>query len=152
MDQKRLFDLIPYQISKYNKEVALSRKQDGQWITYSSRDLKSIVDSLSLGFLAKGIKSEDKVAIISDNRPEWNFIDLALQQIGAISVPMYPTISSEDYAYIFGHASVKMIFAGDQTIFEKAKEAAKGQDIFTFDKLNGAAHWEEVMKLGEDGD
>ncbi|MCR9083983.1 MAG: AMP-binding protein, partial [Cyclobacteriaceae bacterium] len=105
MDLKRLFDLIPYQISKYNKEVALSRKQDGQWITYSSRDLKSIVDSLSLGFLAKGIKSEDKVAIISDNRPEWNFIDLALQQIGAISVPMYPTISSEDYAYIFGHAS-----------------------------------------------
>jgi Long-chain acyl-CoA synthetases (AMP-forming) len=152
MDLKRLFDLIPYQISKYNKEVALSRKQDGQWITYSSRDLKSIVDSLSLGFLAKGIKSEDKVAIISDNRPEWNFIDLALQQIGAISVPMYPTISSEDYAYIFGHASVKMIFAGDQTIFEKAKEAAKGQEIFTFDKLDGAAHWEEVMKLGEDGD
>ncbi len=152
MDLKRLFDLIPYQISKYNKEVALSRKQDGQWITYSSRDLKSIVDSLSLGFLAKGIKSEDKVAIISDNRPEWNFIDLALQQIGAISVPMYPTISSEDYAYIFGHASVKMIFAGDQTIFEKAKEAAIGQEIFTFDKLDGAAHWEEVMKLGEDGD
>lgn len=152
MDLKRLFDLIPYQISKYNKEVALSRKQDGQWITYSSRDLKSIVDSLSLGFLAKGIKSEDKVAIISDNRPEWNFIDLALQQIGAISVPMYPTISSEDYAYIFGHASVKMIFAGDQIIFEKAKEAAKGQEIFTFDKLDGAAHWEEVMKLGEDGD
>lgn len=152
MDLKRLFDLIPYQISKYNKEVALSRKQDGQWITYSSRDLKSIVDSLSLGFLAKGIKSEDKVAIISDNRPEWNFIDLALQQIGAISVPMYPTISSEDYAYIFGHASVKMIFAGDHTIFEKAKEAAKGQEIFTFDKLDGAAHWEEVMKLGEDGD
>lgn len=152
MDLKRLFDLIPYQISKYNKEVALSRKQDGQWITYSSRDLKSIVDSLSLGFLAKGIKSEDKVAIISDNRPEWNFIDLALQQIGAISVPMYPTISSEDYAYIFGHASVKMIFAGDQTIFEKAKEAAIGQEIFTFDKLDGAAHWEEMMKLGEDGD
>jgi long-chain acyl-CoA synthetase len=152
MDLKRLFDLIPYQISKYNKEVALSRKQDGQWITYSSRDLKAIVDSLSLGFIAKGIKSDDKVAIISDNRPEWNFIDLALQQIGAISVPMYPTISSEDYAYIFGHASVKMIFAGDQIIFEKAKEAARGQEIFTFDKLDGASHWEEVMKLGEDGD
>ncbi|NVK49715.1 MAG: long-chain fatty acid--CoA ligase [Cyclobacteriaceae bacterium] len=152
MDLQRLFDLIPYQIATYDKEVALSRKVDGEWKSYSSRDVKQIVDNLSLGFLAKGIGRDDKVAIISENRPEWNFIDLALQQIGAISVPMYPTISSEDYAYIFGHASVKMIFVGDATIYEKANHAAKGQEIYCFDKLDGVTHWEAVMDFGEDGD
>ncbi|NVJ87504.1 MAG: long-chain fatty acid--CoA ligase [Algoriphagus sp.] len=152
MNLQRLFDLIPYQITTYDKEVALSRKEDGEWKTYSSRDLKKIVDSLSLGFLAKGIERDDKVAIISENRPEWNFIDLALQQIGAISVPMYPTISSEDYAYIFGHAAVKMIFVGDATIYEKANQAAKGQEIYSFDQLAGVSHWESIMDFGENGD
>ncbi|TFV95703.1 long-chain fatty acid--CoA ligase [Algoriphagus kandeliae] len=152
MDLQRLFDLIPYQIATYDKEVALSRKMDGEWKTYSSRDVKQIIDNLSLGFLAKGIGRDDKVAIISENRPEWNFIDLALQQIGAISVPMYPTISSEDYAYIFGHASVKIIFVGDATIYEKANQAAKGQEIFSFDQLEGVSHWEAIMGFGENGD
>jgi long-chain acyl-CoA synthetase len=92
MQISRLFDLINYQIANFDKEVALAQKIDGNWKTYSSRDLKKIVDNLSLAFLESGIASDDKVAIISNNRPEWNFIDLALQQIGAISVPMYPTI------------------------------------------------------------
>ncbi|RPA67649.1 long-chain fatty acid--CoA ligase [Cyclobacteriaceae bacterium YHN15] len=153
MQISRLFDLINYQIATFDKEVALANKIDGNWKTYSSRDLKKIVDNLSLAFLQTGIDKDDKVAIISNNRPEWNFIDLALQQIGAISVPMYPTISADDYNYIFNHAEVKKIFVGDVEIFEKAVEGSKGMDvqIVSFDKIEGCDYWEDFMALGEGG-
>jgi long-chain acyl-CoA synthetase len=119
MKLTRLFDLIAYQISTYDKKLALARKENGAWITYSSRDVKEIVDNLSLAFIASGLVPGDKVAIISENRPEWNFVDLALQQVGVISVPMYPTISSGDYAYIFEHADVKLIFVGIKSFMKK---------------------------------
>lgn len=153
MQINRLFDLIPYQISKYDKEVALARKDSGQWRTYSSRDLKRIVDNLSLAFIKSGIGRDDKVAIISNNRPEWNFVDLAVQQIGAISVPMYPTITADDYNYIFNHAGVKKIFVGDQEIYEKAVEGSQGMDvqILSFDQIAGCDHWEAFMLSGEGG-
>jgi long-chain acyl-CoA synthetase len=153
MQISRLFDLINYQIANYDKEDALAQKINGHWKKYSSRDLKSIVDNLSLAFLKSGIHQDDKVAIISNNRPEWNFIDLALQQIGAISVPMYPTISADDYNYIFNHAEVKKVFVGDEEILEKAKEASKNMDvqIFSFDKISGCDYWEDFMLSGESG-
>lgn len=151
MELTRLFDLIPHQISTYDKTVALARKENGNWKTYSSRDLKRIVDNLSLAFLSSGINSGDKVAIISENRPEWNFVDLALQQIGAISVPMYPTITSQDYAYIFDHAEVKMIFCGDWEIYSKAASVAGDRVIYSFDHLASVAHWSILEKKGESG-
>ena len=152
MQLTRLFDLIPYQISKYNKEVAFARKDNGVWRTYSSQEVKKIIDNLSLAFLSQGVTEGNKVAIISENRPEWNFIDLALQQIGAISVPMYPTITSEDYAYIFNHAEVKMIFVGDQIIFDKAAQVAEDRKIYSFDHLEGVEHWSSLKEKGESGD
>jgi long-chain acyl-CoA synthetase len=152
MELTRLFDLIPYQIQKFNKEIAFSRKEEGVWKTYSSKEVQDIIDELSLGFLAQGIQAGEKVAIISENRPEWNFIDLALQQIGVISVPMYPTITVTDYSYIFDHAEVKLIFAGDQTIYDKALQAGKGRKIYTFDRLPEVAHWTEVQAEGKPGD
>ncbi|GAB3227064.1 long-chain fatty acid--CoA ligase [Algoriphagus aestuariicola] len=152
MDLNRLFDLIPYQISKYDKTVALGHKEDEVWKTYSSKDLKRIVDNLSLGLLASGLSAGEKVAIISENRPEWNFVDFALQQIGAISVPVYPTITTEDYAYIFDHAEVKMLFVGDQTIYSKASEVAAGRSIYSFDLIDGVDHWHMLEQLGETGD
>ncbi|WP_076498809.1 AMP-dependent synthetase/ligase [Belliella pelovolcani] len=153
MQINRLFDIINYQIATYDKEVAFAEKKDGTWKTYSSKDLKSIVDNLSLGFLAEGINTGDKVAIISDNRPQWNFIDLALQQIGAISVPMYPTISADDYKYIFEHAEVKMAFVGNEEIFSKAKIAVEGTSIelYAFDQITGCNYWEEISQKGESG-
>jgi long-chain acyl-CoA synthetase len=152
MELTRLFDLIPYQIQKFNKEIAFSRKEEGVWKTYSSKEVQDIIDELSLGFLAQGIQAGDKVAIISENRPEWNFIDLACQQIGVISVPMYPTITVADYAYIFDHAEVKVIFAGDKTIYDKAFQAGNGRKIYTFDRLSEVAHWTEVQAAGKPGD
>lgn len=152
MKLTRLFDLIPHQISTYDKEVALARKEEGIWKTYSSRELKRIVDNLSLAFITSGINPGEKVAIISENRPEWNFVDLALQQIGAISVPMYPTITSDDYAYIFDHAEVKMIFVGDKEIYTKAAEVAADRQLYSFDQIKGVEHWSALEQKGELGD
>ena len=153
MQITRLFDLINFQIATYDKQVALAQKVNGSWKTYSSRDLKKIVDNLSLAFLRSGIDKDDKVAIISDNRPEWNFIDLALQQIGAVSVPMYPTISADDYNYIFHHAEVKKVFVGINEIYLKAVEGSKNLDvqIVSFDKIKDCDYWEDFMSTGESG-
>ncbi|MEN2280720.1 long-chain fatty acid--CoA ligase [Algoriphagus sp. SE2] len=148
----RIFDLISYQISEYDKEIALAFKENEVWVTYSSREVKKIVDNLSLAFLNAGISGGDKVAIISQNRPEWNFIDLGLQQIGAISIPMYPTITSEDFRYIFEHAEVKMIFVGDEEIYEKAKNVAGERKIYSFLKMKGVNFWKDFMISGENGD
>ncbi len=152
MTPSRLFDLVDYQISEYDKEVSLARKEKDKWITYSSRKLKEIADNLSLAFLKAGIGKGDKIALISQNRPEWNFVDVALQQIGAISVPMYPTITAEDYAYIFDHAEVQMIVVGDPEIYDKAKNVAAGRKILSFDRLDGVENWEEFMNTGISGD
>lgn len=152
MEPSRLFDLISYQIVTYDKEIALSKKEDGVWKSFSSREVKEITDNLSLAFLKSSVKSGEKIAIISNNCPEWNFVDLALQQIGAISVPIYPTITSADYEYIFEHAEVKMIFAGDEAIYEKAKAAAGDRLIYSFEKLEGAIFWEDLLAIGVNED
>src|SRR6188508_2358893 len=123
MTATRLFDLIPQQIAKYPKDDALATKENGTWITYSSVRVQEIIDTVSIGFIKMGLQKDDKVAIISPNRPEWNFIDLGLQQIGAVSVPIYPTLTVEDYRYIFDDAEVKMVFVYDEPLFVKAAQA-----------------------------
>ena len=96
----RVFDLLP-QYQQLHKSDLFNIKRDGEWRHYSSSELLEIINKTALGLLALKIKPGDKVAIISANRPEWNFIDFAIQIIGGVSVPMYPTITVEDYAYIF---------------------------------------------------
>lgn len=152
MNPTRLFDLISNQISLYDKEIALATKEKGSWVTYSSRDVKEITDTLSLAFLKADIGSNDKVAIISNNRAEWNFVDLALQQVGAISVPIYPTITSNDFKYIFEHAEVKMIFVGDDEIFQKVIKVGGERPIYSFDKLKGVTYWREFLETGKNQD
>lgn len=155
MNPSRLFDLLTLQKEKYNLEKAISAKQDGKWVNYSTDDVIRIVNETSIGLQAIGIGKEDKVAIISDNRPEWNFIDLAVQQIGAISVPMYPTITIDDFNYIFDHSETKLVFVGNEELYKKATEGAKGlniQEIYTFDKVSGAKNWREVLDLGKGKD
>lgn len=151
MTATRLFDLIPQQIARYPKDDALATKENGTWITYSSARVQEIIDQVSIGFIKSGLKKDDKVAIISPNRPEWNFIDLGLQQIGAVSVPIYPTLTVEDYRYIFDDAGVKMVFAYDEALYTKACEAAQGSTsnpaVYTLQDVKGAKNWKEITAL-----
>lgn len=154
MEFKRLFDLLEYQVKNFPKEDALACKISGNWKKYSSQDYATIADQLSTGLLKLGIKKDDKVAIVSPNRPEWNFVDIALQQIGAVSVPVYPTNTVENYNFIFTDAEVKLIFAADQELYDKAKEAVIGissvREIYSFDHIDGVKNWNEIKTLGEE--
>ncbi|MGB0524353.1 MAG: AMP-dependent synthetase/ligase [Flammeovirgaceae bacterium] len=155
MEIKRVFDLLYHQKQRYNLSDALNFKKNGDWYCYSTQDFIDIVNRMSVGLLKLGLKKGDKVALISNNRPEWNFIDFGAQQIGVITVPMYPTISEEDYHYIFNHSEVQYAFVGDQEIFEKTQSAAEGtkiKEIYSFDELENCKHWHEVEDLSEGED
>lgn len=155
MEITRVFDLLDHQKQRYELTDALNFKSGNDWFCYSTQDFIDNVNYVSLGLLQLNLQRGDKIAIISANRPEWNFFDFGAQQIGVITVPMYPTISEDDYHYIFNHAEVKYVFAGDQEIYEKAKKAAIGtqiQTIYTFDQLDEIPHWNEIKTLGEKED
>ena len=111
----RIFDVLEKQRNEFPKTDALSGKENGVWKSYSTDDFIRLVNDISFGLLSLGLKQGDKVALISGNRPEWNFLDIGLMQVGAIHVPIYPTISEEEYHYILNHAEVKFVFvAGDE--------------------------------------
>ena len=156
MDVRRAFDILPHQVASLPKPDALASKIDGQWVPISSQELLDQANRVSLGLVSLGLKRGDKVAIISMNRPEWMLADFGISQIGATSVPMYPSITVEDYKYIFTDAGVRAVFVADQKLFDKVKEATVGLDIpaeniFTFDKIDGARHFGELLEIGRKG-
>ncbi|NDK54713.1 AMP-dependent synthetase/ligase [Pontibacter fetidus] len=153
MSITRTIDLLSHQLNNYPNSDCLAVKREGQWVKYSTQDVQNMANHVSLGLLKLGIGKNDKVAIISFNRPEWVFADFGIQQIGAISVPMYPTITVEDYRYIFNDAAVKVIFVADSELYNKVIAATDGMDsikeIYTFDEVHGAKHWSDVVELGK---
>ncbi|HEY0031619.1 MAG TPA: long-chain fatty acid--CoA ligase [Bacteroidia bacterium] len=149
----RIFDILPQLLEKYNKPNALASKENGKWITYSTQDFVDNVNYLSYGLYNLGLEREDKIAIIANNRPEWNFADFAIQQSGAISVPIYPTISENDLTFILNDAKIKYIFVSNSDLYNKVKAVADKipaiKGIYTFDKVNGAKHWSELVEDGK---
>ena len=119
--KNRLFDVLPYQQTKYPKQDAICDKAGGEWRKYSITDCQEIADKFSLGLLKMGIERNDKIAIISGNRTEWNFVDIGTLQVGAVIVPLYPNMSEENYYYIFEDAKVKLVFVANQEILKKVK-------------------------------
>ncbi len=151
----RLFDTIYYQNEKFPQKVSISSKQDGVWKSYSSQELIDEVNKVSRGLIEYGIKPGDKVSIIStNNRTEWNIIDLACLQIGAIDVPVYPTISPSDYQYIFNDAEVKIAFVSDEELLLKLEAIEKNvpslQEIFSFDTISRVKQWTHFKELAGD--
>lgn len=149
----RVFDIIPQLLEKYNKPNALAAKENGQWVTYSTQQFADSATYLSYGLLGLGIEREDKIAIISNNRPEWNFADYGIQQSGAVSVPIYPTISETDLNFILNDAKVKYIFVSSAELYKKVKAIAafapSVKEIYTFNKVDGAKHWTELLEEGK---
>ena len=101
MEVTRLFDILDNYLKKFPKEDALAGKENGVWIKYSTEAYVQNVNDLSYGLMQLGIKKGDKIATITPNRPEWNFLDMAILQLGAVHVPIYPAISESDYEHIF---------------------------------------------------
>ena len=151
---RRLFDLIPYQLKNYSIKNCVSDKKDGKWNNFSTEEVQSVIDKFSLGLLKLGVNRGDKLAIISPNRTEWNFVDLGIMQTGCVDVPIYPNISVQEYEYIFNDAEVKYAFVANEDLYQKIfsiKQKVKSLiDIFTFDKLEGKKHWKEILELADE--
>jgi len=152
MHMKRLFDCLDHQLANFPKQDMLAAKEKGIWKTYSTEDVASTVDALSAGLLSLGVsghnftpESSDKIAIMSSNRPEWVFTDLACQQIGAILVPLYPTTNPIEVEFILNDAAVGYVFVSNLELYEKVKSVASKvpsiKGIYTFDAIEGAVHW-----------
>ena len=154
MNPTRLFDFPHYQLEKYNLKEALITKYDGQWISTSSQEYVDKANQISRGLLALGVRQNDKVAIIStNNRTEWNIVDIGVLQIGAQDVPIYPTISAEDYAYVLNHSESMYCFVSDTEVLEKVNniksQVPSLKDVYTFDDIPGVKNWSEVLELGQ---
>ena len=109
MEIRRIFDIIDLNYEKYPRNDMYGGKQDKEWITYSAEDVRNYVNWVSYGLLSMGYKKGDKIATISGNKPEWNIVDMGLAQAGMIHVPIYPTISTDEYGFILEHSDVKAI-------------------------------------------
>ncbi len=148
----RLFDFLDKQLAEFPQEVCIATKEDGVWRNHTTADVIKAAEELALGLMSLGVKPGDRVAMASGNRSEWCIVDQALLRMGAISVPIYPTSSVEDYAYILQHAGVKVFFASNQELYDKAEQAAHTattlKHIYTFDRLDGLPHWSMLLGPG----
>ena len=159
----RLFDCIDLHLKDAPSRTMLAGKENGQWKEYSTSDVADIVTRLSAGLFHLGIgpcdgtaEGKHKIAVIAKNRPEWVMLDLAVQQLGAVLTPVYPTISESELEYILADAGVKLIFVNDQSLYEKVNNIKSRlpqlQEIFSFEKLDAARHWKEILTIGNQQD
>jgi len=156
MEVTRLFDLLDNYLEKYpNQEAALACKRNGAWVKFSIQQYIELTNNISYGMMKLGIKPGDKVGIVSGNRPEWNMIDFATMQIGAISIPIYPTISQDDYRHILNHAEMKMIFIEGKELRNKLQpimpEVKTLKEIYTFNEQGTEYKFlDQLIELGKE--
>jgi long-chain acyl-CoA synthetase len=153
--KNRLIDLIPYQLKNYPNARSLADKVTGSWRIYSTEEVKSIADKISLGLLSLGIQPKDMIAIISKNRVEWNLIDLGVLQIGGIVVPLYPNTSEDNYSFIFKDTNTRIVFVEDNELYQKVQRVNKKiknkiEKIYTFDEVDKVPHWKDVIGVASE--
>lgn len=149
----RVHDLLPHLQKNFKKEVLVAGKKEGKWTTYNPASFIQLIDETSRGLIKAGIKKEDKVAIMSPNRPEWNICDFAIMQIGATQVPMYPTLSVQDIRFILKDAEIKMVFASGQDLVDKLQqikaEESLSLEIYSFNENEGVPFWKTLVETGK---
>lgn len=152
MEVTRIFDLLDRFESNFNKDVLFGGKVDGLWQRYSTKDYLESASDISYGLMKLGILPGDTIISITNNRPEWNFLDMGIMMCGAIHVPVYPNISTDDYKFIFNHSGAKVVFVSGQELYERIKEVLPQcktiQKLYTFRNLHGIEHMNELIDLG----
>lgn len=154
IEVKRLFDFPYHQLESYSLEKAFTSKSSGSWQSITTQEYIDQANQISRGLIRLGIKPNDKIAIISStNRTEWNICDIGILQTGAQNVPIYPTISKEDYEYVLNHSESIYCFVSDKEVLKKINKIKKNTKlikVFTFDDIKGEESWNEVLELGKD--
>lgn len=154
MSLRRIIDILPHIQESYHRADTLVAKRKGKWIPISIDEMINEVEMLSFGLMNAGILPNDKVAIVSTNCPEWNIADFAIANIGAVSVPIYPTMSPSESAFILNDASVKVVLVGDKELYQKIdslrKETPSVEHIYTFQEAEGLPHYRSIQKKGDE--
>ena len=149
----RVFDLLQHNLQNFPKPEFISGKIKGEWKKYSTQEFCEVTDLLSRGLTTLGIGKGARVAVMSPNRPEWNICDYAIMQLGAYQIPLYPTLAEHDIKYIIENAEITIVFVNDELTYGKVKAAAielkHPIEIFSFNKIAGTKHWEELLELGK---
>ena len=153
MTPTRLFDFIEHQRKNAPLKKAFTTKYNGIWTSISTEEFCDQAKKVSRALISLGIEAQDKIAMISStNRTEWNIVDIGLLTIGAVNVPIYPTISSEDYEYILNHSESEYCFVSDQEVYDKViaiKDKVKSlKKVYSFDSIKGCSNWKELIELG----
>ena len=152
---KRLFDFPYYQLENYPQEAALVSKENGTWVKTSTQQYIDQANAISRGLIKLGVKANDKVAIISmTNRTQWNICDIGILQTGAQDVPIYPTISEQDYEYVLNHSESKYVFVSCKEVLDKINKIKANVPtllgVYSFEDIDGCDSWQEVITLGND--
>ena len=152
MELKRTFDIVDLNIANHQKDDALAVKRNGKWEKFSTKQYKEFVDAFSYGLLAMGFKKGDKIVTVSNNRPEWNFMDNGMTQIGAVHVPIYANQGLAEYEHILSHSDARIVIVSSKEFYEKIKEPAKNapkiENIFCLDEIEGVKNWMEIVDMG----
>lgn len=156
MPVKRTFDILEHCLENYPRTDAVCGKYDNHWVAFSTEQFARQTELLAMGLMSLGLQKGDRVATVSGNRPEWSFVDLALAMTGAVHVPVYPTISEEEYRYIFSHAQTRYIFVSDDKLYRKIAQIAGDipglEKIFTFNQVEGATNIDFLYHLGKENE
>jgi long-chain acyl-CoA synthetase len=149
----RLFDFPYYQLEKNDLPKAFVTKYNGKWVATSTQEYINQANAISRALIRLGVQKNDKIAIISStNRTECNVMDIVIKQVGAQSVPIYPTITQEDYEYILNHCEAKYCFVSDEEILIKLNAIKKNTsslvEVYSFNEIDGCKNWKELLDLG----
>lgn len=153
--ETRIFDILSVYTEKWPKQdVALARKENGNWIKYSPSQYQDLANKVASAFVELGIQPGDKVALISGNRPEWNILDMAIMMVGAVTVPIYPTISKEDYRYILDNSDTVMVIMEGAVVMNKIEEVkgeiSKLKYLYTFIDREKYPYFAQLVSMGEE--
>ncbi len=148
----RTFDVLINAEEHFDADIALAIQHDGKWKTHSTAEYRIEVDQFSLGLLAMGYQKGDKIATVTHNRPEWNFVDFGMSQIGCVHVGIYPTISEDEYRHILSHSDSRILIVADKELYDKLKpvfdQTKNLEEIYSLDQIEGVKNWHEISDLG----
>lgn len=149
----RLFDFAYHQLATNPQTKCFNTKVKNNWIATSTQEYIAQANTISRALLRLGVKPNDKIAVVTlNNRVEWSILDVAVLQIGAVNVPLYPTISSSDYQYIINHSDAVLCFVSDKELVKKVskiKDTTQIKDLYSFDEIKNVSSWKSLLKLGK---
>jgi|TARA_Y100000031_G_scaffold156977_1_gene214647 long-chain acyl-CoA synthetase len=153
LEVTKTFELVDNLLDGLQRDDALTVKRKGKWEKFSTLKYKEFVDNFSFGLITLGFKKGDKIVSVSNNRPEWNFIDMGMTQVGVVHVPIYSNLGAKEYEHILSHSDAKIVITSSEEYYDKISEPAQKSDniekIYSFDQIEGVASWMEIIELGK---